>query len=117
MVGETEIRKAFSLSLNGTTVEPGCIYGGPDEAPHLDLVQEEPGKEIFWIKNGGVYVAALLNDASIGQDIEVRKLGSNIVMRQAAPFYRLRPDHRGGWICLAKPRLGQGDRPRYLGPG
>ena len=49
MVGETEIRKAFSLSLNGTTVEPGCIYGGPDEAPHLDLVQEEPGKEIFWI--------------------------------------------------------------------
>lgn len=58
MVGETEIRKAFSLSLNGTTVEPGCIYGGPDEAPHLDLVQEEPGKEIFWIKNGGVYVAA-----------------------------------------------------------
>ena len=28
MVGETEIRKAFSLSLNGTTVEPGCIYGG-----------------------------------------------------------------------------------------
>ena len=27
MVGETEIRKAFSLSLNGDTVETGCIYG------------------------------------------------------------------------------------------
>ena len=46
MVGETEIRKAFSLSLNGDTVETGCIYGGPEEAPRLDLVQAEPGKEI-----------------------------------------------------------------------
>ena len=58
MVGETEIRKAFSLSLNGDTVETGCIYGGPEEAPRLDLVQAEPGKEITWIKKGGVYIAA-----------------------------------------------------------
>lgn len=48
MVGETEIRKAFSLSLNGDTVETGCIYGGPEEAPRLDLVQAEPGNKLQW---------------------------------------------------------------------
>lgn len=44
MVGETEIRKAFSLSLNGTTVEPGCIYGGPDEAPTWTWSRKNPAK-------------------------------------------------------------------------
>lgn len=54
-----EIRKFFSIALNGTPIAPGCIYADAiiPEAPTLELIPGEPNKLISWLKKGGVYVA------------------------------------------------------------